>query len=75
MILGPRMSTTISLVPMATSVQMATVELSTFPHYSVRTPFVLIPVVDEVQTPYVDVSQTPYVDDAHTSDVQYYPRG
>ena len=65
------MSTPFRLVPKATSVQTATVEPSIFPHYSVRTPFVLIPNVDEVQTPYVDVPQTPYVDDAHTSDVQY----
>ncbi|KAL6315027.1 hypothetical protein AAG906_030865 [Vitis piasezkii] len=32
-----------------------------FPHYSVQTPFVLIPDVDEVQAPYVD--------DVHTSDI------
>ena len=71
MILSPRMSTPFRLVPEATSVQAATVESSIFPHYSVRTPFVFIPDVDEVQTPYVDVSQTPYVDDAHTPNVQY----
>ena len=70
-ILGPRMSTPFRLVPEVASVQTATVEPSIFPHYSVRTPFVLIPDVDEVQTPYVDIHQTPYVDDAHTLDVQY----
>ena len=70
-ILGPRMSTPFRSVPEAASVQTATVEPSIFPHYSVRTPFVLIPDVDEVQTPYVDIHQTPYVDDAHTLDVQY----
>ena len=75
MILGPRMSTPFRPVPEAASTQMATVESSTFPHYSVWTSFVLIPDVDEVQTPYVDVSQTPYVDDAHTSYVQYVIRG
>ena len=42
---------------------MATVEPLTFPDYSVQTPFVLIPDVDEVHAPYVD--------DVHTSDVQY----
>ena len=36
-------------------------------HYSVQTPFVLIPDVDGVQAPYVD--------DVHTSDVQYVIRG
>ncbi|KAL6312417.1 hypothetical protein AAG906_016371 [Vitis piasezkii] len=73
--LGPRMSTPFKLVPKAASVSTITVEPLTFPHYSVQTPFVLIPDVDEVQTPYVDVSQTPYVDDVHTSDVQYVIRG
>ena len=79
MTFGPWMSTPFRLVPNAASVLTATIEPLTFPHYSVRTPFVLIPDVDEVQTlyvdvsqtPYVDVSQTPYVDDIHTSDVQY----
>ncbi|RVX05886.1 hypothetical protein CK203_023919 [Vitis vinifera] len=69
-ILSHRMSTPFRLVPEVASVQAATVESSIFPHYSVRTPFVFIPDVDEVQTPYVDVSQTPYVDDAHTPNVQ-----
>ena len=61
--LGPQMFTPFRLVPEATSVQTATVEPLTFPHYSVQTPFVFIPDVDEVPTPYTD--------DAHTSVVQY----
>ena len=67
--LGPWMSTPFRLTPEATSVQTTTVEPLTFPHYSVRTSFVLILDVVEVQTQYVDVSQTPHVDDSHTSDV------
>ena len=65
------MSTPFRLVLEAALIQTATIKPLTFPHYSVRAPFVLIPDVDEVQTPYVDASQTPYVDDAHISDVQY----
>ena len=61
--LGPRMPVLFRLVLEAESVQTTTIEPPTFPHYSVQTPFVLIPDVDEVQTPYVD--------DVHTSDVQY----
>ena len=57
--LGPRMPTPFRLVPEAASVQIATVEPLTFPHYIVQMPFVLIPDVEEVQTPYDDVSQTP----------------
>ena len=38
-----------------------------FPHYSVQTPFILIPDVEEVQAPHVDDSQT--------LDVQYILRG
>ncbi|KAL6321911.1 hypothetical protein AAG906_035620 [Vitis piasezkii] len=38
----------------------------TFPHYSVQTPFVFLPDVDEVQAPHVD--------DVHTSNVQYVIR-
>ncbi|RVW99475.1 hypothetical protein CK203_038507 [Vitis vinifera] len=45
--LGPRMSTPFRLVPRVASVQMATVKPSIFPHYNVRTPFILIPDVDE----------------------------
>ena len=69
--LGPWISTPFRLTPEATSVQTTTVEPLTFPHYSVRTLFVLILDVVDVQTQYVDVSQTPHVDDSHTSDVQY----
>ena len=65
--LGPRMSTPFRLVPKTVSIQTTTIELLTFPHYSVQTSFVLIPDVDEVQTPYVD--------DVHTLDVQYVIRG
>ena len=61
--LGPWMPVPFRLVPEATSVQTATVEPLTFPHYSVQTPFVLIPNIDEVQASYVD--------DVHISDVQY----
>ena len=46
--LGPQMSPPFRLVPEATSVQTATVEPLTFPHYSVQTSFVLISDVDEV---------------------------
>ena len=74
-ILGPWMSTPFRLVSEAASIQTITVVPSIFPHYSVQTPFVMIPDVDEVQTPYVDVSQTPCVDDAHISDVEYVIRG
>ena len=65
--LGPRMPILFRLVPEEASVQMATVEPLTFPHYNVQMLFVLIPDVDEVQAPYVD--------DVHTSDVQYVIRG
>ena len=61
--LGPRMSTPFKLVPEAASVKTATIETLIFSHYSVQTPFVLIPSVDEVQTPYVY--------NVHTSDVQH----
>ena len=65
--LGPQMPTPFKLVHEAALVQTTTVEPLTFPHYSVRTLFVLIPDIEEVQTPYDDVSQTP--------DVQYILRG
>ena len=55
------------LVPEAASVQAATVEPLILPHYSVRTPFILILNVEEVQAPYVDDSQT--------LDIQYVLRG
>ncbi|KAL6311821.1 hypothetical protein AAG906_025776 [Vitis piasezkii] len=56
--LGPRMPAPFRLVPEAASVQAATVEPLILPHYSVRTPFILIPDVEGVQVPYVDDSQT-----------------
>ena len=65
--LGPRMPAPFRLVPETASAQTTTVEPLTFPHYSVQTPFVLIPDVGEVQAPYVD--------DVHTSDIQYVIRG
>ena len=61
--LGPRMLAPFRLVPEAASVQAATVEPLILPHYSVRTPFILIPNVEEVQAPCVD--------DPQTLDVQY----
>ena len=65
--LGPWMPTPFRLVPKVTSVQLTTIKSLTFPRYSVQTPFVLIPNVDEVQTPYVD--------DVHTLNIQYILRG
>lgn len=50
------MSAPFKLVPEAASVQKTTVELLIFPHYSDRTPFVLISNVDEFQISYADVS-------------------
>ena len=65
--LGPRMPVPFRLVPEAASVQTTTIEPLIFLHYSVQTPFVLLPDVDEVQAPHVD--------DVHTSNVQYVIRG
>ncbi|KAJ9684796.1 hypothetical protein PVL29_016998 [Vitis rotundifolia] len=65
--LGPRMPAPFRLVPKAASVQVATVEPLILPRYSVRTPFILIPDVEEVQAPCVD--------DPQTLDVQYILRG
>ncbi|KAJ9704055.1 hypothetical protein PVL29_005372 [Vitis rotundifolia] len=65
--LGPRMPAPFRLVSEAASVQAATVEPLILPHYSVQTPFVLIPDVEEVQAPCVD--------DPQTLDVQYILRG
>ncbi|RVW78015.1 Retrovirus-related Pol polyprotein from transposon 17.6 [Vitis vinifera] len=65
--LGPWMPAPFGLVPEAASVQAATVEPLILPHYSVWTPFILIPDVEGVQTPYVDDSQT--------LDIQYVLRG
>ncbi|KAL6331416.1 hypothetical protein AAG906_011354 [Vitis piasezkii] len=58
-ILGPRMSTPFRLVLDVTSIQLTIVEPLIFPCYSVQTPFVFIPDVDEVHTPYVDDVHTP----------------
>ncbi|KAJ9679424.1 hypothetical protein PVL29_021374 [Vitis rotundifolia] len=65
--LGPRRPTSFGLVSEVASVQAATVEPLIFPHYSVQTPFILIPDVEEAPAPYIDDSQTP--------DVQYILRG
>ena len=46
---------------------MTTSETLTFTSYSIQTPFILIPDVEEVQAPHVDDSQT--------MDVQYILRG
>ena len=46
--LGPRMPAPFRLVPEVASMQTAIVEPLIFPHYSVRTPFILIPDVEEV---------------------------
>nr|CAN67366.1 hypothetical protein VITISV_007976 [Vitis vinifera] len=56
--LGPPMLAPFRLVPEAASVQAATVEPLILPHYSVRTPFILIPDVEEVQALCVDDPQT-----------------
>ena len=65
--LGPWTPAPFRLVPETASVQAATVKPLILSHYSVRTPFILIPDVEEVQTPYVDDSQT--------LDIQYVLRG
>ena len=67
MTLGPQMPVPFRLVPEAASIQTVIVKPLIFPYYSVQTPFVLIPDVDEVRAPYVD--------DSHTSDIQYVIRG
>ena len=67
MTLSPWMFTPFRLVPDVTLVQSAIVEPLTFPCYSVQTPFVFIPDVDEVHTPYVN--------DVHTPNIQYIIRG
>ena len=65
--LGPRMPVPFRLVPEVASIQTVIVEPLIFSRYSVQTPFVFIPDVDEVQAPHVD--------DVHTSNVQYVIRG
>ncbi|RVX01390.1 Transposon Ty3-G Gag-Pol polyprotein [Vitis vinifera] len=64
--LGPQMPVPFRLVPEAASIQTVIVKPLIFPYYSVQTPFVLIPDVNEVQAPYVD--------DVHISDVHYVIR-
>ena len=54
--LGPRVPVSFGLVTEAASEQTAIVEPLIFPHYSVQTPFILIPDVEEVQTQHVDDS-------------------
>ena len=61
--LEPQMPAPFRLVPEAASVQAATSEPLTFIRYSVQTPYILIPDVEEVRAPHVDISQTP--------DIQY----
>ncbi|WJZ90880.1 hypothetical protein VitviT2T_009995 [Vitis vinifera] len=46
--LGPRKPVSFRFVPEVASVQAATVEPLILPHYSVQTPFILIPDVEEV---------------------------
>ena len=65
--LGPRTPAPFRLVPEAASVQAATVEPLILPRYSVQTPFVLVPDVEDFQAPHSDDPQTP--------DVQYILRG
>ena len=63
MTLRPQMPTSFRLVLEEASLQMTIVDSPTFTHYSVQTPFVLVPDVEEVQAPHIDDSQAP--------DVQY----
>ena len=65
--LGLWMPVPFRLVPEAASIQATTSEPLTFTRYSVKTPFILIPDVEEVRAPCVDISQTP--------DIQYILRG
>ena len=60
------MPTSFRLVPEKASLQTTIVDPPTFTRYSVQTPFVLVPDVEEVQAPHIDDSQTP--------DVQYILR-
>ena len=67
MSLGPQVPTPLRLFPKIASVHASIVEPPTFTCYSVQTPFVLVPDVEEVRAPHVDISRT--------SDVQYILRG
>ena len=55
------MPTSFRLVPEKASLQTTIVDPPTFTRYSVQTPFVLVPDVEEVQAPHIDDSQTPDV--------------
>ncbi|RVW91018.1 Transposon Ty3-I Gag-Pol polyprotein [Vitis vinifera] len=56
---GPSDPAPFRLVPEAASVQAATVEPLILPRYSIQTPFVLVPDVEEFQAPHSDDPQTP----------------
>ncbi|WKA13155.1 hypothetical protein VitviT2T_030485 [Vitis vinifera] len=63
MSLGPQVPTPFRLFPETASVHASIVEPPTSTRYSVQTPFVLVPDVEEFQAPHRDDPQTP--------DVQY----
>ena len=67
MSLGPQVPTPFRLFPETASVRASIVESPTFTHYSVHTPFILAPDVEEVPAPHSDDPQTP--------NVQYILRG
>ena len=67
MSLGPQVPTPFKLFLETASVHASIVKPPTFTRYSVQTPFVLAPDVEEVRAPHVDISQTP--------DIQYILRG
>ena len=67
MTLRPQMPTSFRLVLEEASLQTTIVDSPTFTRYSVQTPFVLVPDVEEVQAPCVD--------DPQTLDVRYILRG
>ncbi|WJZ96846.1 hypothetical protein VitviT2T_015493 [Vitis vinifera] len=67
MSLGPQVPTHFRLFPETASVHASIVEPPTSTRYSVQTPFVLVPDVEEFQAPHRDDPQTP--------DVQYILRG
>ena len=67
MSLEPQVPTHFRLFPETAPVHVSIVEPPTFMRYSVQTPFVLAPDVEEVRAPHVDISQTP--------DIQYILRG
>ncbi|KAL6344126.1 hypothetical protein AAG906_029794 [Vitis piasezkii] len=67
MSLGPQVPTPFRLFPETASVHASIVEPPTSTRYSIQTPFVLVPDVEEFQAPHSDDPQTP--------DVQYILRG